>query len=168
MKASLRRLMSTVHFLLAAAVIAASVNTRAFAGDPSGYSDASQLSVDGSATVLQGSVAGVTGTSEFVVTSAKAVGDGLVIVLRGVGRAGEVVLRVPKAMAGGVSVAVGETVTLAANGSGWLVKNAGKVIGFIPNESGRALLHSERVRQEKDERKAAKARKAPRESQDQT
>ena len=115
------------------------------AGDPSNASQASQLSAEGSMTIAQGSLTGITGSADFVVTSVQVAGDGLYVVLKGAAKAGEIALRVPKAMAGGLSLAVGQTVMLVAKGAGWVIESAGKVIGFIPNEAGEALLHSERL-----------------------
>lgn len=115
------------------------------AGDPSRLSAASQLSGAGAARIVEGSLVGVAGSAQFTVTAAEAVGEGMRVALEGSARAGKLVLTLPIAVAGGASVAVGETVTLVATGAGWLLTRAGEMIGFIPNEAGKALLHSEPV-----------------------
>ncbi len=46
---------------------------------------------------------------------------------------------------GGVSTAVGTTVTVLAVGSGVVLSAAGQALAFIPNEIGKALLYNEQV-----------------------
>ena len=116
------------------------------AGDPSRLSEASELSAVGAISIAQGSVTAVTGSAEFVVDTLEHVGHGLKVALKGSAKVGRVVLLVPLTMAGGMSLVAGETVTLVATGAGWLITRAGEVIGFIPGESGKALLRSHRVK----------------------
>ena len=117
------------------------------AADPSGASRASELSAEGSTTIAEGSLVAVVGSVEMVVLAVEAVGDGMRVTLRGSAKVGEVVLSVPMAVAGGLSYAAGQTVTCIAEGAGWLIVRAGEVIAFIPNEAGKALLHSRPVRE---------------------
>lgn len=116
------------------------------AADPSGLSRGSELSANGSATIAEGSLAVVQGSADMVVVAVQAVGDGLRVTLQGSARVGKVVLSVPMAVAGGLSYAAGQTVTVIAEGAGWLIVRAGEVIAFVPNEAGKALLHSKPVR----------------------
>lgn len=116
------------------------------AADPSGLSRGSELSANGSATIAEGSLAVVQGSADMVVVAVQAVGDGLRVTLQGSARVGKVVLSVPMAVAGGLSYAAGQTVTVIAEGTGWLIVRAGEVIAFVPNEAGKALLHSKPVR----------------------
>ena len=83
----------------------------------------------------------------MVVVAVVAVGEGLRVTLQGSAKVGKVVLAVPVAVAGGLSYAAGQTVTVIAEGAGWLIVRAGEVIAFVPNEAGRALMHSRPVRQ---------------------
>lgn len=117
------------------------------AADPSGLSRGSELSANGSATVAEGSLTVVQGSADMVVVSVVAVGEGLRVTLQGSAKVGKVVLAVPVAVAGGLSYAAGQTVTVIAEGAGWLIVRAGEVIAFVPNEAGKALMHSRPVRQ---------------------
>lgn len=108
-------------------------------------SDASELSADGSATVVSGSVAAVVGTAELVVESIDWLADGARCVFRGSIEVGRVVLILPLKVAGAASLAVGQTVLITTKGSGWLLTKGGEVLAFIPNELGRELLFSEPV-----------------------
>lgn len=116
------------------------------AADPSGASRASELSAEGSTTIAEGSLVAVVGSAEMVVVAVEAVGEGLRVTLQGSAKVGKVVLSVPVAVAGGLSYAAGQTVTCVAEGAGWMIVRAGEVIAFIPNEAGKALLHSRPVR----------------------
>lgn len=136
--------MNIVHLLPVAAAIALTPPLAA-ANDFSRASEASQMSAQGSATIARGSLIAVTGSAEFVVASIQLAGEGLEVVLRGASEVGEVVLHLPRVLAGGASLAVGESVTVAAQAGGWVIESAGKLIGFVPTEAGRALLYSERL-----------------------
>ena len=116
------------------------------AADPSGASRASELSTEGSTKIAEGSLVAVVGSVEMVVVAVEAVGDALRVTLQGSAKVGKVVLSVPMAVAGGLSYATGQTLTCVAEGAGWMIVRAGEVIAFIPNEAGKALLHSKPVR----------------------
>jgi len=130
-------------FLLAAGL---ALSLAAAAGDPSNLSRSSELSANGSTTVVEGSLVAVEGSAEATVTAVQAVGDALWITLQGSATVGRFVLAVPLAVAGGASYAVGQTPMVVAQGVGWLIVRGGEVIAFIPNEAGKALLHSQPVR----------------------
>lgn len=108
-------------------------------------SEASEMSAVGSASVVAGSMMAIVGTGELVVESIQWLAEGGRCVLKGSAKVGRVVLLLPVKAAGGVSLAVGQTVQVTASGAGWLLTKAGEVIAFIPNEVGRALLFSEPV-----------------------
>lgn len=108
-------------------------------------SEASEMSAVGSASVVAGSMMAIAGTGELVVESIQWLAEGGRCVLKGSAKVGRVVLLLPVKAAGGVSLAVGQTVQVTASGAGWLLTKAGEVIAFIPNEVGRALLFSEPV-----------------------
>ena len=108
-------------------------------------SEASELSAVGSASVIAGSVMAIVGTGELIVESIQWLAEGGKCVLKGSAEVGRVVILLPVKVAGGVSLAVGQTVQVTAGASGWLLTKAGEVIAFIPNEVGRALLFSEPV-----------------------
>ncbi len=108
-------------------------------------SEASEMSAVGSASVVAGSMMAIVGTGELVVESIQWLAEGGRCVLKGSAKVGRVVLLLPVKAAGGVSLAVGQTVQVTASGAGWLLTKAGEVIAFIPNEVGRALLFSKPV-----------------------
>lgn len=130
--------------LLTAAVIAlAGPMARAEGGQ--GLSEASALSVDGSAQIVSGSVKGIQGSAELVVESVVFLADGVRCVLRGAAEVGRVVILIPLKVAGAASLVVGQTVEITTQATGWLITKAGQAIAFLPNEAGRALLFSEPV-----------------------
>jgi hypothetical protein len=47
--------------------------------------------------------------------------------------------------AAGVSVVAGTAVLVTAVSTGWVLSTASRVIAFVPNEMGNALLHNEKV-----------------------
>jgi hypothetical protein len=54
-------------------------------------------------------------------------------------------LRLSAQAAGGLSVAAGTVVVVAAVSTGWVLSTASRAIAFVPNEIGAALLYNERV-----------------------
>lgn len=118
----------------------------ALAADPSNLSKGSELFANGSATLVEGSLVVVQGSTDVTVAAIEVIGDGLRLTLQGAAKVGKVVLAVPMAVAGGASYAVGQTLTVIAQGAGWLIVRSGEVIAFVPNETGKALLHSRPVR----------------------
>lgn len=130
----------------AALLLVAAQPLQVSAADPSGLSEGSELSARGSTTVVEGSLTVVQGSADMTIAAVEAVGEGLKLTLQGSARAARVVLAVPMAVAGGASYAVGQTVTVIAEAAGWLIVRSGEVIAFVPNEAGKALLHSRPVR----------------------
>ncbi len=133
-------------FLLAAAVVGAVVHMPAEAGDPVDASfRASRASIAAAgfagSVVVTGSIAALTLAGTAVVTGVEAVGDGSVVVLHGVGGAAGASVR----LAGGVSLAVGTVVEVVAVGTGCALMQAGRMIAFIPNEIGLALVHQRQL-----------------------
>jgi hypothetical protein len=75
------------------------------------------------------------------VQSVRALGEVLELSVRGAGQASEFSIKVPAAMAGGLSLAAGTVIEVASDGVGHLLRVSGKIIGFIPSELGKSLLH---------------------------
>ena len=109
-----------------------------------GMSDASALSVQGASTMVRGSVGVLAGASELTVASISTVGTVSTVVLRDLSRAGEVSLQVASEVAAAASLAVGSVVQVVAEATGYTLVNAGRVIAYIPNEAGRAMIHQSR------------------------
>jgi hypothetical protein len=110
-----------------------------------GLSNASGLVAEGSATVAYGSLSAVAASGTAVVESVELAGDASVVVLAGASDAAQVAVRLSGRAAREASLAVGTSVNVMATSSGYLLVTAGKVLAFVPNEIGRALIHHSRV-----------------------
>lgn len=108
-------------------------------------SNASELVAEGSATMVYGSMSAVAASGTLVVDSVVAVGDASLIVLTGASEAANATIRLSGRAAREASLVAGASVNVVATASGCLLISAGKVIAFIPNELGKALLHHSRV-----------------------
>ena len=107
-------------------------------------SQASNLVAGGSALVIGGSLATVAGAGMVVVGSVTVVGESVIIVLEGASAAASVTLKLSGQALAGVSLAAGTAVSVVMIATGTMLVCAGKVIAFIPNEAGKALLRQSR------------------------
>jgi len=98
-----------------------------------------------SASVVEGSIATVALAGSVVVDGVRAVGDGVELVLKGASSAGMATVRLSGAAAGALSLAAGATVEVVAMSAGHALVVSGKVLAFIPNEMGKALLYHSKV-----------------------
>lgn len=120
----------------------------AAAAEPRGSTDlsnASTLVAEGSATLAYGSLSALAASGTVVVDSIAAAGDASVVVLAGASDGGTAALRLSGRAAHDASLVAGASVTVVAVSSGYLLVAAGKVLAFVPNEMGRALLHHSRT-----------------------
>ncbi len=108
-------------------------------------SNGSELVAEGSAVVVLGSMSAVAASGTVVVESVVGMGDASVIVLAGASDAAQTAVRLSGRAAREASLAVGASVNVVATSSGYLLVAAGKVLAFIPNEIGKALIHHSRV-----------------------
>lgn len=126
-----------IAILLAAMLVHGSASAQ----DPAGASEASAASAASvamtSSVVVRGSIATLAFAGSVVVTAVDAVGESTVVALRGASDGTEASVRI----AGGASVAVGSLVEVVALSTGCALISAGRMIAFIPNEIGRALVH---------------------------
>lgn len=109
-------------------------------------SEASMVSGLASGYVVLGSVfvAGASGAT--IVESVKDIGDGVELVLTNTSNASKATVRLSGNAARQLSVAAGTTLDVVATGSGHMLVFSGKVLAFIPNELGKALLHHSEVK----------------------
>lgn len=114
-------------------------------GGSAEMSTASELAAQGSAVVVTGSLMAVAASGTVVVESIETAEDASVIVLAGASDAAQAVVRLSGRAAREAGLAVGASVQVVATASGCLLVGAGKVIAFVPNELGKALLHHSRV-----------------------
>jgi hypothetical protein len=96
-------------------------------------------------SVVLGSILAVGLTGSAVVESAAAVGDGIEVVLEGAGKASRATVRLSGAAARGLSIGAGTVLQVVAMSAGHALVLSGKVLAFIPNEVGQALLHHARA-----------------------
>jgi hypothetical protein len=96
-------------------------------------------------SVVLGSIAVVGVTGSVVVDSVTAVGDGIDVVLDGAGQASRATVHLSGEAARGLSIVAGTVLQVVAMSAGHALVLSGKVIAFIPNEVGQALLHHARA-----------------------
>lgn len=111
----------------------------------SGASELSALSALPVAMVAATTGAVLSGAGALTVLAVEASADGTVWIVQRASDGARGTVRFARDFAGGLSIAVGQAVTVVAMGSGWLLCTAGKAIAFVPNEVGSALLYSQRI-----------------------
>lgn len=128
-------------------IVLACTFSSAIAREPTrGYnSNASEMSALGGISVVYGSMLLVAGSANAVVESVETVGESAVVVLKGAGEASRVTLKMSGKVVAGASIAAGTAVNVVTMASGYALVVAGSVIGFVPNEAGKALLHHSRA-----------------------
>ena len=97
------------------------------------------------ASVVVGSVLTVAGATFLVVESVATVGDGVAVVLSNAADGSQATLQFSGKALEGASLAAGTAVSVVAMSAGHALVVSGKVIAFLPNAAGRALLHHSRV-----------------------
>ncbi|WP_256079219.1 hypothetical protein [Massilia sp. YIM B04103] len=106
-------------------------------------------SVAGSAHGSEGASVGVAALgvgSAYVVSGiAQGVGDTVEILLSAVGSAGKLSVKVTGKTLGAIGVSVGTSVQVLSETTGTVLVASGKVLAFIPNEIGQALLNQSRL-----------------------
>lgn len=111
----------------------------------SGLSNASELVAEGSAMVVYGSLSALAASGQVLVASVETTADASVVVLAGASDASRATVRLSGKAAREASLVAGTSVALLAASTGYVLVAAGKVIAFIPNEVGKALLHHSKV-----------------------
>jgi len=128
------------------AVLASLIGLSAIAPAAADDSVTSASAASIGASLLTASAVGWTAYSgsEFTVKAVQASGDGLVLVLQSASSAAETSARVSAEAVQAASVGVGTSVRVVAESTGYSLMAAGKLLAFVPNEIGRALLHHAR------------------------
>lgn len=96
--------------------------------------------------VVVGSTHMIATASELTVVSVRAVGDSTQIVLRGIGNSVETTVEVSALVARDLSLAAGTVLSVVVESVGVALVAGGKVVAFLPNEVGRALIHQARIK----------------------
>ncbi len=110
-----------------------------------GQSELSNASANLSGVVIGGSILSLAATGSVVVASARAVGDGIEVVLENAADASRATVRLSGRAAAGVSIAAGTALEVVTASTGYVLVMSGKAIAFLPNEAGKALLHHSRA-----------------------
>lgn len=115
-----------------------------------GIADASRASINASVALP---VMLVGGTSQFFkdagrlsVTLVKTTGNISTITLRGLASGAEASVQVSSKVIEGSAIAAGVILQASLSATGTLLVSSGKVLMFVPNEAGLALLHHSRAR----------------------
>jgi hypothetical protein len=108
---------------------------------------ASEASLAASGVIVEGSAGIVRAGAKLVVAAVTPLSDATVIVLRDVASGSEASVRVAGDIAQAASVTVGTTISVVAEASGASLLVAGRLIAFVPNEVGRALVYQARSTQ---------------------
>jgi hypothetical protein len=98
-----------------------------------------------SGVVVAGSLVPVVVTGSVVVVSAALIGEVLEVVVEGSTTASKATLRLSGTLAKNTSLVAGQSLNVVTTSSGHLLVASGKVLAFIPNEIGQALLHHSSV-----------------------
>lgn len=126
--------------LIASLLALACVSSQAADG-----SQASAQLSDLSASVAAGSVLTVLVAGSLLVESVETVGDGVSVVLKSAADGSKATVQFSGKALQGVSLGAGTAVSAVAMSAGYALVVSGKVIAFLPNEAGKALLHHSRV-----------------------
>lgn len=136
---------SSLKQLAAAAALAVGVWAAPVTAHAAGPSDVSAVSGLSVAVTVLGAASMVTEAGGWSVERVQDGANGVEWVLKGVSTGVRTSIRWVGRSAGAVSVGVGTVITVTADAAGSILSVAGKVIGFIPNELGRELLHHTEV-----------------------
>ena len=84
-------------------------------------------------------------SGQAIVTGIDAVGESVVVTLAASGNAAEATVRLSGRAVEGSGLVVGGVVMVSAAATGVVLRSAGRIICFIPNERGHALIRSRQV-----------------------
>lgn len=138
----------TLVSLAAVGFISLFAATPAAATDSTAASaEASQAAIAGSGMIVAGSAQLIHAGGALTVAGIDAVGDASVIVLRNAATGSEASVRAGTDVAQAGSLAVGQTVSVVADATGMSLIAGGRLVAFVPNEVGRALVYAARSTQ---------------------
>ncbi|MGE5089338.1 MAG: hypothetical protein ACM3QY_09465 [Candidatus Levyibacteriota bacterium] len=102
---------------------------------------ASRASLAASGMVVEGSVGILRAGGQLAVAAIRPLANASIIVLRDVANGSEASIRVASNVAQAASLAVGQTVSIVVEATGYSLIAAGRLVAFIPNRIGHALVH---------------------------
>ena len=100
---------------------------------------------DVTGSVVAGSAVTLLVGGSLVVAGVDKIGDGIELLLKNAANGSRATVRLSGKAAEGLSVAAGTVLDVTATATGHLLVMSGKVIAFIPNAAGNALLHASAV-----------------------
>ncbi len=109
-------------------------------------SNASGMMSEGVGLVLAGSLSAVAASGQLVVEAIEKTTDGMIVVIKGSGKAASATVKLSGKAVKGLSIAVGEAVELTALSTGYMLYYSGKAIAFIPTEAGKALIENAKAK----------------------
>jgi hypothetical protein len=128
--------------LLLAAALAA---PPAWAQRPAPASELSAVSMLPVAVSVAAPAVLLSGTAALTVVAVETTAKGSEWVLERASDGARLSLQLSGDLAQGAVVASGAAVVVTAVAAGWVLSSAGRVLCFVPNETGRRLTHHERV-----------------------
>ncbi len=139
--------------LACASLVISSIGTAHAVGASEGSARASEMSVAtlsmATGVLVVGSLSAVVLSGQAIVTGIEAVGESVVVTVaasaEGVSTAAGATLRLSGRAAQEAGVAVGSVLIVSAVATGIVLRSAGRIVCFIPNERGRALIRSRQV-----------------------
>lgn len=131
--------------ILTATVLISSFCLSASANSQANFSQGSELSFKGSATIIEGGSNWLKGSGKAIITSIETVGKSSIIIVEGVSETGKVSAKISMASGARVSLTVGDSLTYVREDTGLLLKNPqGEIVAFVPNEHTRKQFHQKR------------------------
>lgn len=95
--------------------------------------------------VVEGSLNTAGASGMVLITSVEVLAQGSVVVITGVSEGVSVTIQLSGQALQGIGLASGAVVQVSAVATGHLLISAGKVIAFIPNALGKALIYHEKI-----------------------
>lgn len=109
-------------------------------------SNASATMSEGVGLVLAGSLSAVAASGQLVVEGVEKTAEGMIVVIKGSGKAASATVKLSGKAVKGLSIAVGEVVELTVLSTGYMLYYSGKAIAFIPTEVGKALIENAKAK----------------------
>ena len=94
-----------------------------------------------SGMIVTGSMATLANGGNLIVSGIGTAGESVLLTLKSSAETGAVSVRIPAAVVGTASIAVGTTIQAIVESTGYALLASGKLVGFIPNEVGTSLIH---------------------------
>jgi hypothetical protein len=109
--------------------------------------EASQASLAAGGAIVDGSVAMLRAGATLSIVALASAGDASIVVLRDVATGAQMSMRIARDVAREGALAIGEGVHIVGEATGYSLVVAGRLVAFIPNEAGRALVYHARSTQ---------------------